>query len=459
MSGGNIPDQITFDNDDKKGQSYEVHLKHGHTTVDSKDPKTPADIIPGTNQKFPSGVDHDSLHKTITRTIETVDPHTGKTSSTIQTVTLTRSADVDNVTGKVSYGQWSTGKFDATTPKVSAGYTAHVAQVEGNIASQAELASVPAEEVTANTPNETFKVTYSPDQQTANINFVDDDGHIKLANWDTKNGLSDQGPITFDHAVQMMKDYASQGYQFVDITNDNAQVTLDGNTFGEAMQHLGNFDHNDNVDQLFTVHLKHSHVTVDPKDPKTPVGMIPGTDQKFPAGVDHDSLTKTVTRTIIINYPDGSHRTVTQTATFTRNADVDVVTRKVTYGQWNEQSQELARFDAPTVPGYLPDVAFVDDLTVSPTSDDVTVEINYHKVPSAETNGDHQTPVSSINDPKNAIVNSSEDANINNDKDADNAKKQLPQTGDHDSATLAELGMASVMMSMLGLAAQRKRRH
>lgn len=104
-------------------------------------------------------------------------------------------------------------------------------------------------------------------------------------------------------------------------------------------------------------------------------------------------------------------------------------------------------------------MAFVDDLTVSPTSDDVTVEINYHKVPSAETNGDHQTPVSSINDPKNAIVNSSEDANINNDKDADNAKKQLPQTGDHDSATLAELGMASVMMSMLGLAAQRKRRH
>ena len=217
------------------------------------------------------------------------------------------------------------------------------------------------------------------------------------------------------------------------------------------------FDNDDDTDQTFTVHLKHNHVTVDPKNPKTSSDVIPGTDKHFPKGVEHDDLNRTITRTIIVNYPDGHHQTITQTATFTRNATVDEVTRKVTYGEWNVVSQKLSQFDAPVINVYVPNVKFVPEITVNPDSKDTTVEIYYQVDPAIERTH-RQRLIDS-----NAISSSTSlrDGRHYSNNDFNNAHsnaQRLPQTGNDHSEALIGLGLVGTMMSMLGLA-DKKRRH
>ena len=666
VANNNAPADITFDNDDDTDQAFTVHLKHNHVTVNPKNPKTPSDVIPGTDKHFPNGVNHDSLYKTITRTVNVTDPITKETKTTSQSVTLTRSADVDVVTGHVTYGNWSTGNFRSQKLNPIQGYTMHIALHENNEDMAAD--NIPDEKVTSETSNEVFDVTYSADQQKAHLHFVDDDLNRTLDKSDDQTGVSDQGPISFNHAADILNGYLKQGYQFSEVTDDTDEKNhkaVPGQNFADAMSHLGNFDrlddvdqfftvhlkhghvtvdpknpktpsdiipgtdkhfpkdvdhdslnktitrtvnvtypisnetkttsqsviltrsadvdvvtrnatygkwstdkfngqtvasikgytshiklhendhdedvnnipdetvnektpnevfdvtysadpqhatityydddthqslhvdkfdgvtnetihtnvqktidayqkagyvvannnapaditfdNNDETDQTFTVHLKHNHVTVDPKNPKTPSDVIPGTDNHFPKGVDHDDLNRTITRTIIVNYPDGHHQTITQTATFTRNATVDEVTRKVTYGEWNVASQKLSQFDAPVINGYVPNIKFVPEITVNPDSKDTTVEIYYQVDPAIERTH-RQRLVDS-----NAISSSTSlrDGQHYSNNDWNNAHsnaQRLPQTGNDHSEALIGLGLVGTMMSMLGLA-DKKRRH
>ncbi|MCI1290174.1 MAG: LPXTG cell wall anchor domain-containing protein [Lactobacillus sp.] len=89
--------------------------------------------------------------KTITRTINVVDPTTGETTTTKQTVTLTRSGTKNTTTGETTWGDWSTGewpKFDAPEFK---GYTP-------------SQAIVPDQTVTADTQDVTITITYTKDK-------------------------------------------------------------------------------------------------------------------------------------------------------------------------------------------------------------------------------------------------------------------------------------------------------
>ena len=438
VPGQNFADAMNhlgkFDRLDDVDQFFTVHLKHGHVTVDPKDPKKPSDIIPGTDKHFPKGVDHDSLNKTITRTVNVTDPISKETKTTSQTVTLTRSADV--VTGNVTHGEWSTDKFNGQTVASIKGYTSHIKLHEND--HDEDVNNIPDENVTSKTPNEVFDVTYSADPQHATITYYDDDTHQSL-HVDKFDGVTNE---TIHTNVQKTIDaYQKAGYV---VANNNAPADI-------------TFDNDDDTDQTFTVHLKHNHVTVDPKNSKTPSDIIPGTDNHFPKGVDHDDLNRTITRTIIVNYPDGHHQTITQTATFTRNATVDEVTRKVTYGEWNVASQKLSQFDAPVINGYVPNIKFVPEITVNPDSKDTTVEIYYQVDPAIERTH-RQRLIDS-----NAISSSTSlrDGQHYSNNDWNNAHsnaQRLPQTGNDHSEALIGLGLVGTMMSMLGLA-DKKRRH
>ena len=438
VPGQNFADAMNhlgkFDRLDDVDQFFTVHLKHGHVTVDPKDPKKPSDIIPGTDKHFPKGVDHDSLNKTITRTVNVTDPISKETKTTSQTVTLTRSADV--VTGNVTHGEWSTDKFNGQTVASIKGYTSHIKLHEND--HDEDVNNIPDENVTSKTPNEVFDVTYSADPQHATITYYDDDTHQSL-HVDKFDGVTNE---TIHTNVQKTIDaYQKAGYV---VANNNAPADI-------------TFDNDDDTDQTFTVHLKHNHVTVDPKNSKTPSDIIPGTDNHFPKGVDHDDLNRTITRTIIVNYPDGHHQTITQTATFTRNATVDEVTRKVTYGEWNVASQKLSQFDAPVINGYVPNIKFVPEITVNPDSKDTTVEIYYQVDPAIERTH-RQRLIDS-----NAISSSTSlrDGQHYSNNDWNNAHsnaQRLPQTGNDHSEALIGLGLVGTMMSMLGLA-DKNRRH
>ena len=75
------------------------------------------------SKKYPSGVGQSDLNKTVTRTINVTDPHTGVHAIT-QTAKLTRTATVDEVDGTVKYSDWKLGnngwtEFDVPVVEVT----------------------------------------------------------------------------------------------------------------------------------------------------------------------------------------------------------------------------------------------------------------------------------------------------------------------------------------------------
>uniref|UniRef100_UPI0025D62579 mucin-binding protein n=1 Tax=uncultured Limosilactobacillus sp. TaxID=2837629 RepID=UPI0025D62579 len=101
-----------------------VKIEHTTTTVQPTDPKTPADKLPDNpGKKYPEGVAEKDLNKTITRQITVVKPD-GTREDHSQSVHLTRTATVDEVTGKVTYGNWTTGSMDDYSAPTVAGYHA-----------------------------------------------------------------------------------------------------------------------------------------------------------------------------------------------------------------------------------------------------------------------------------------------------------------------------------------------
>ena len=98
---------------------------------------------------------------------------------------------------------------------------------------------------------------------------------------------------------------------------------------------------------------------------------------------------------------DGTPKTVTQEATFTREAKVNLVTGEVTYGDWTP-AQDLAEVKSPVVKGYLADKASVPTTKVTADSKDATEVVTYKPIGSWIPNipGQPTTPIKYPNDPQ-----------------------------------------------------------
>src|SRR5699024_12478454 len=141
--------------------------------------KTTGDKLPDNPSKnYPSGVAESDLNKNVTRTIKVTDPQ-GKVTTTTQTVHLTRSAMVDEVTGGITYGDWSTGSFD--------GYD--VPTIEGYRATQS---NVDTAKVTSDTKNSEVNINYTANRQSIKINYVDNGKGRATVKSDTLNGKTDE---------------------------------------------------------------------------------------------------------------------------------------------------------------------------------------------------------------------------------------------------------------------------
>src|SRR5699024_11448275 len=159
--------------------------------------------------------------KTLTRTIKVTTPD-GKTTTISQVAKLTRTAEVDEVTGEVvKYSDWTTGTWGAFTPKEVEGYT----PTPEAVAQQA---------VTADVGDQAVVVTYTADAQTIEVRYVDDDDHEKLVHTNTVTGKSGQ--------TVKITPAAPAGYELVDATPITYQVTAQPN-------------------QVVTVHVKHQTST------------------------------------------------------------------------------------------------------------------------------------------------------------------------------------------------------
>ncbi|MFU2203987.1 mucin-binding protein [Streptococcus hyovaginalis] len=324
------PADSVYDKDGNVDQNFTVTLRQKQVPVDPTDPTNPKD---GSTLE---------LTQTVTRTIEYkyIDENGQEASATVtQTATFTRTATVNMVTGEVTYGEWTSedAELDAVDSPVIDGYTPN-------------LANVPALTVDAETENQTVVVIYTPDTQKATISYVDETTGETIT-VDEVTGDTDS-PIGYTTADRI-KALEEQGYELV--------------TDGYPTDSV--YDKDGNVDQNFTVTLRPKQVPVDPTDPTNP---------KDGSTLE---LTRTVTRTIQYKYIDENGQeasaTVTQTATFTRTATVNMVTGEVTYGDWTSEDAELDAVDSPVIDGYTPNLANVPALTVDADSADSTVVVIY----------------------------------------------------------------------------------
>ena len=245
-------------------------------------------------------------------------------------------------------------------------------------------------------PSQDTPINYVKDTQKAKTTFVDEKGNpIPGVDAITEEGDSDT-PLTKESDVKAkIKELENKGYELV------------SNTYPEG----GKFDKDKDTDQEFKVTLKAKVVTVTPDQPKTPGTPVDPNNPdgpKYPAGLEEKDLNKTVTRTITYVYEDGTPvlnedgtpKTVTQEAKFTREAKVNLVTGEVTYGDWTP-AQDLAEVKSPVVKGYLADKASVPTTKVTADSKDATEVVTYKPIGSWIPNipGQPTTPIKYPNDP------------------------------------------------------------
>ncbi|WP_125702322.1 mucin-binding protein [Lacticaseibacillus daqingensis] len=299
----NVPGTITFS---PKAQTFTVNFSHGSDSIPSND---------------------DELTRTVTRTITyVVDGPAKAPEGENQVVPFKRTGNTDRVTGDRTYTDWTPASdtfVPVDSPEVT-GYTPDTKKVEGVT-------------VTPETKDSKVTVTYTANDDSAQIIFVDDD----------QDGAQVGQPVSVPGKVDRAVDYDVTGQIPVKYELINADQPVKG-TITIAV------DDSDNV----IIHLKHKTTE------------IPSND---------DKLTQTVTRTItyVVDGPAEAPETETQHVTFTRTGVTDDVTESRTYTDWTPASDTFKAVDSPEVTGYTPDTAKVDSATVTPETEDSTVTVTY----------------------------------------------------------------------------------
>ena len=395
-----VPETITFTGDSTP--DTKVTVQHHHSNVSHTDP-VPGDGKTPTNKPINGAHDSD-LNQTITRTINVKDPHTNKVATTKQVAKIFRDATVDDVTGEVTYSDWSEGTWADFTPGQVAGYTA-------------SPADVPAVTVDGETTDQTVNISYTANEGTVLIKYVDRDG----------NEIGQQ--VITGHVGDTIKVTPQFPENWVPVDPDTVPAEV------QIKEENG---------QIIIVVVRH-----DEKDP---------------------IQTKKVTRTIMVTTPDGQTKTIKQVVTISRHGSLDLVTGQIAWQPWTTAQWDV--FKPAAIAGYIPSPAEVPAVTVDGETTDQTVDITYaavatpaqqgHQAPTASDTPDAQQATNQKADsnaqPAVTVVTSQQTATAQQAESTTNSRR-LPQTGNsHDASALAGLGLASLLMGLFGLGGKRRKR-
>ena len=320
-----VPTEITINN----GTTI-IKIKHGTTNVDHNNP-VPDGAKTVTGEVI-NGAHASDLNQTITRTINVTNPD-GTKSTEVQTAKIYRDASYDNVTGEVTYGEWSTGSWKEFSP----------AEIKGYSASEKV---VPAVEVKNGQKDVTVDITYTANEQSGIISYQDKAGNeISTTPLSGKTGEA----VTVNPEIPA-------GWELVPGQEIPQSVTATGEgipTVVIKIEHgITNVDHNNPV----------------PEGEKTVTGEVIN-------GAHASDLNQTITRTINVTNPDGTKSTEVQTAKIYRDASYDNVTGEVTYGEWSTGSWK--EFSPAEIKGYSASEKVVPAVEVKNGQKDVTVDITY----------------------------------------------------------------------------------
>ena len=199
---GKVPSEITFAPNGTP--QTVVTIDHSHATVTPDAPKTTDDKLPDNPDKtYPTGVSETDLNKTVTRAIKVTTPD-GQTKTITQTAKLTRTADVDEVTGEVKYSDWTNGEWDKYDAPSVPGYTAS----QSNVAQQA---------VTGTTKDQTVNITYTANEHQISIEYVDNTTG-QVVKTDHASGKTDQ--------IVSITPHVPDGWELVSGQSVPSEVTL-----------------------------------------------------------------------------------------------------------------------------------------------------------------------------------------------------------------------------------------
>ena len=273
-----------------------------------------------------------------------------------------------------------------------AGYTAQ--DPEGHVLT-------PGSSYQPSDPTKDTTITYTADQQTGSVRYVDDTTGNTLKT-DSISGTT--GSKSSYSTSGSIADYKKHGYELV---TDGYPADL-------------TFDNDDTTDQNFTVHLKHQNI--------------------------QSTEAKTVTETI--HYQGAGNQTPadnTAQVTFTRQVSVDTVTGEKTYGSWSAD-QSFAAVTSPVIKGYTPDRAEIGSQTVSGDSSDLDFTVIYTKdAPTKPVNPSQPTTLAKPVQAGQATATNFVD-------------QRLPQTGETDQQHMMLSGLLLLAMSsVLGLFGMTKR--
>ena len=407
---------VTVDGD-TTNVTEKVYYGHQAMPVTPTDPKTPGEPInPKGDVTYPDGVAKDDLNATVKRTINYVDENGNKvngapdgTSSYVQTAEFTRTAIVDKVTGKIlGYDTNNDGKVDtesadrAWTPIEKTLDAVKSADPSSVGYDNVDIANVSSLVVMAGEGDTTVTITYSNNQVSGTIKYIDDTTGVEL---DSDNLPSGKIGSTINYTTaDKIKAYEDQGYELVssDFTDGSQVYKKTGNDF--------------------VVHLKHKTQTITPNDPNpvTPGEPINPNDPNspvYPTETDRKNLVKDASQTI--HYVGAGDKTpgdntVTQKDAFTRTVTIDKVTGKVLSTSDWEGTKTFDTFDTPVVDGYHADKKTAGGLTATPDNPDVEETVTYApngKIVPVDPNGtpipgaDTPTYPTDPNDPTKVVPN------------------------------------------------------
>ena len=327
-----VPTEITINN----GTTI-IKIKHGITNVDHNNPVPDgAKTVTG---KVINGAHANDLNQTITRTINVTNPD-GTKSTEVQTAKIYRNASYDNVTGEVTYGEWSTGSWEESSPAEIKGYTA-------------SEKVVPAVEVKNGQKDETVNITYTANEQSGIISYQDEAGkEISTTPLSGKTGET----VTVNPEIPA-------GWELVPGQEIPKTVTATAEGIPTVV-----------------IKVENSTIIVTPETPEKDIlnGKVPGNPSKnYP---EMEKLEVAPTRTIILIKPDGSRETIIQKVIFTRTATFNEVTGEITYSTWklsNSDDHEAIweAYEPMNISGYT--VMNVNQEKVTPDTPNTQLEVTY----------------------------------------------------------------------------------
>ncbi|MFI3151492.1 MucBP domain-containing protein, partial [Streptococcus suis] len=362
-----------YTNDDATDPSQKFYVVLKERVVD-----VPKDVVPGqpvdpkdpNSPVWPDTVGNLSLTEEVTRTIKYVDEAGNEVATTFtDKVTFTRTAQVNLVTDEITYGAWTADNGDSVLdgnvlPEVP-GYTASTATKDGAEVTP-ESTTVYAQ-VAADSADIVEKVVYVQDTQKAKITIstVDANGENKTEYATVNETGKHTEPVATTTVEEKLLELKRKGYDV------ETKVT---DTFLDSAKTFDNVkDAADQPSQVYEIVVKERVVDVpkdvvpgqpvDPNDPNSPV---------WPAGVDNLTLTEEVTRTITYVDEAGNEvaATFTEKVTFSRTAQVNLVTGEITYSDWTADNGDnvLAGNPLPTVKDHQVSTATKDGVAVLPAS-------------------------------------------------------------------------------------------